>query len=476
MSKPISRVLGTILLSSFLVPVIAQKPAQKPKQVHWWLTAADRSSLLTPQPQTLALKPGNATESGIQIDDTTRLQTMDGFGFALTGGSAELLMRMSGRARTALLKELFGSGKSSVAISYLRLSIGSSDMNAKVFTYDDLPAGEQDIQLTHFGLGPDLADVVPVLHEILKINPEVSILATPWSAPSWMKTNEKPKGGHLRLEDYAVYAQYLVKYVQAMAAESIQINAITPQNEPLNPKNTPSLVMDANEEAVFISEALGPALRKAGLNTGIIVYDHNCDRPDYPKTVLADADANPFVLGSGFHLYGGDVAAMSAVHDAFPMKNLYFTEQMVVQEDAAKPFNIAEPVARIVVGATRNWARNVLLWNLAADPHDGPHTGDGGCPVCQGAITLDGDTVTRNLAYYTIAHLSKFVPPGSVRIASSGPSDKEMAEVAFATPEGSTVLVAANRTGAVAAFNVGLHGDVFAATLPAGAVATYVIP
>jgi glucosylceramidase len=289
-----------------------------------------------------------------------------------------------------------------------------------------------------------------------------------------MKTNDAPKGGSLLPEDYSVYAQYFVKYLQAMAAEGIQIEAITVQNEPLNPHNTPSMVMSAKEEATFIETALGPALRAAGLQTEIILYDHNCDRPDYPLEILADPKARQYAAGSGFHLYGGEVSAMTKVHDAYPKKGIYFTEQMVVEKADETPFKIEEPVSRVVIGATRNWSRNVLLWNLAADPNDGPHTSDGGCPVCQGAITLDGDTVTRNLAFYTIAHVSKFVRPGSVRIQSSGPSEAELAEVAFETPDHRKVLLVANRTTAPYTFSVHAGSKEFTSTLGGGDVGTYV--
>jgi len=452
-----------------------QMRAQAPGPVHLWLTSADRSALLKEQHAAIAFHHGSAKVPAIDVDATVRYQRMDGFGFALTGGSAELLMRMSAPARAALLKEMFApNAVDGIDVSYLRVSVGSSDMNEHVFTYDDLPAGEQDPQLKHFNLGPDLADVVPVLREILAINPRIKVLATPWSAPSWMKTNDNAKAGKLRPEFYGVYAQYLVKYVQAMAAQGIAIAAITPQNEPLNANNTPSMVMTATEEVKFIASALGPALRSAHAGAAIIAYDHNCDRPDYPLTILADSRASQYVIGSGFHLYGGEVSAMTQVHDAYPAKNIYFTEQMVIEDPKEVPFKIEEQVSRIVVGAARNWASSVLLWNLAADPHNGPHTTDGGCNICQGAVTLDSDKVTRNLAYYTIAQVSKFVPAGSVRIQSSGPLEAGLAEVAFETPKGEKVLLVANGMKAAYTFGVHFQGEQFTSTLRPGDVGTYV--
>jgi glucosylceramidase len=326
--------------------------------------------------------------------------------------------------------------------------------------------------MTHFQLGPDREDVIPVMKEVLKLNPKIKILASPWSAPPWMKTNNNSKGGELKPEYYDAYARYFVKYVQGMKAEGIHIDAITVQNEPLNPKNTPSMVMQAPEQALFIKSHLGPAFRAAGIKTRIVLYDHNCDVPEYATAVLADPDAARYVDGSGFHLYGGKIEAMSQVHDAYPAKNLYFTEQMVTGSVETKPsINIAGPVRRLIIGATRNWSRNVLLWNLAADPKNNPHTDNGGCGMCQGAITIDGNVVSRNLAYYAVAHAAKFVRPGSVRIAST--SLDALPNVAFRTPDGKRVLLVVNAGQSPQTFNI-RNGKLMTATLNAGAVATYI--
>ncbi len=451
--------------------LVADGVAQR-KTAQMYLTTSDRTSLMAAQPELKARKV-DARVATITIDPTQRMQTVDGFGFAMTGGSAELLMRMSVGARAAILQRLFGSGEDDIATSYLRLSIGASDMNERVFTYDDMPVGEQDVALAHFDLGPDLKDVVPVMKEVVAINPKVKILASPWTAPSWMKTNGDAKGGSLKPEFRGVYAQYFVRYLQAMRAQGIPIEAITVQNEPESDRNTPSLAMTAAEQATFIKGSLGPALAKAGLTTKIVAFDHNCDHPEYPMAVLGDAEAARYVDGSGFHLYLGTIDAMTKVHEAFPGKNIYFTEQMTVEAPpgtALKP--IAEPVARVVIGATRNWSRSVLLWNLAADPQFGPHTDSGGCPVCQGAITIDGDKVTPNIAFYAVAQVSKFVPPGSVRVGSDEIAG--VADVAFVRPDGRVVVVVANEGDAETQFAVRQGRRELPVTLAGHAVATIV--
>lgn len=464
--------LASCLLLSLAITLALPATAQKKGTASLWLTTPDRTSLLTLQPAPLRFEKAVPGLPVIQVDSKHKFQRMDGFGFALTGGSAQLIMSMSAPQRAALLEELFGTGGADIGVSYLRVSIGSSDMNDHAFTYDDLPAGQTDMNLKKFSLGPDKSTVIPVLQQILAINHSIKILGSPWSAPAWMKTNDDLKGGSLRPEYYDVYAYYFVKYIERMKKDGIHIDAITPQNEPLNPKNTPSMVMQAKDEAQFISQSLGPAFRRANIKTKIILYDHNCDRPDYPLTILADSAARQYVDGSGFHLYGGEITALTKVHDAYPKKNVYFTEQMTVDRPGDTKLRIASPVARLIIGAPRNWSRNVLLWNLAADPHFGPHTNNGGCPVCEGAITLDGNSVTRNLAYYTVAQASKFVRPGSVRIASSAVSN--LPNVAFLTPNGRKVLIVANTSDSPQEFEIGYRHKAIVATLSAGAVGTYI--
>jgi glucosylceramidase len=441
------------------------------QSVETWLTNPDRSAVLAKQPEVKFAKADAVGLPVITVDAKKKMQTMDGFGFALTGGSAQLMMQMSPAARRALLRELFDVDGDAIGVSYLRVSIGASDMNDHVYSYDDLPTGEEDRTLTKFSLGEDMKDVVPVLKEILQIAPKIEILGSPWSAPAWMKTNGDVKGGKLKPELYGVYAQYLVKYLQAMKAQGINVTAITVQNEPLNPKNTPSMVMEAEEQRTFIRDAFGPALKKAKLKTKVILYDHNVDEPGYPMVTLKDPVAAKYVAGSGFHLYKGAIDAMSTVHDAFPKKDLYFTEQMVVDRKGTANLAIAGPVARIVIGSTRNWARNVLLWNLAADPQFGPHTNNGGCPVCEGAITLDGDGITRNLGYYTAAHASKFVRPGSVRVDSS--ATEGLPNVAFRTKAGKVALLVANPGKEDREFALQWKGKTLRTKLAAGAAATY---
>lgn len=463
--------LAMFLLCALLIFPLISSNAQQQRNVRLWLTTGDRSSLFALQPLPLQFsEPRNALPV-VDVNDMEQYQPIDGFGLALTGGSAQLLIRMEPAPRNSLLKELFASQGNDIGISYLRVSIGASDMNDHVFSYDDLPTGETDVELAKFSLAPDRIDVIPILKEILAIDPGMKILASPWSAPAWMKTNDKSKGGNLKLGYYGAYANYLVKYIEGMKAEGITIDAVTIENEPLNPKNTPSMVVFAPEEDAFIAKYLGPAFQKTEIHTKILLYDHNPDVPSYPLSILADPDASKYVDGTAFHLYGGQTSTLTNVHDEYPNKNLYMTEQSIGGPRGG-PLGVAAAVSRVLIGATRNWSRNVLLWNLAADPNYGPHTNDGGCTMCQGAITLDSNNVTRNLAYYALAHFSKFVRPGSVRVGSN--DLEQLSNVAFLTPDGKIVLIVSNTGNFSKAFDVKYHGRSFTTTLPEESVGTYV--
>lgn len=433
-----------------------------------WLTRADKSALFQKQNVTLAFSTGSNSNQTITVDTTQTYQSIDGFGYTLTGGSAYVINQLTASYKQALLKELFKADSTFIGTSYLRISIGASDLSASVFSYDDV-AG--DTALTSFSLDPDKADVIPVLKQIIAINPQVKILGSPWSAPSWMKSNNSFKGGSLKPEYYNAYAKYLVKYIQLMKAEGIRIDAITPQNEPMNPDNNPSMSMTAAQQATFIKNNLGPAFAAAGLDAKIIVFDHNCSNPEYPTAVLSDAEAAKYVDGSAFHLYAGDIGVLSQLHFQFPAKNVYFTEQWV-----GGPGNFGGDLKwhmkNVIIGSMRNWSRNALEWNLAADDNYQPHT-QGGCTNCLGAISV-GSTVTfsRNVAYYIIAHAAKFVRPGSIRIASNDIGS--LPNVAFKNPDGKKILIVLNDNTATQNFNIQFNGKIVTTSLDAGAVGTFI--
>jgi glucosylceramidase len=438
--------------------------------VQVWTTSPDHVNLLYAKTVNFAAAKDERF-SVITIDTVQPLQTIDGFGFTLTGGSAQLINRMGATEKAALLEELFGRTKdNSVGFSYLRISVGASDLDANVFSYNDLPTGQTDPNLDKFSLAQDTVDLIPVLKAILAINPTLKLMGSPWSPPVWMKDNGSSVGGTLKPQYYSVYAKYLVKYVNAMQARGIAIDAMTPQNEPQHGGNNPSMVLSATQEADFVKNHLGPAFQAAGIKTKIVVWDHNCDNAAYPIAILNDPAAKAYVDGSAFHLYNGDISALSQVHDAHPDRNLYFTEQWTGANGTFSE-DLKWHLKNVVIGSMRNWSRIALEWNLANDPNYQPHT-PGGCSQCKGALTINGSAVTRNVGYYIIAQASKFVPPGSVRLTSN--LSGQLANVAFKRPDGKKVLIVLNDGSALASFNISCNGKWIVASLNAGSVATFV--
>ncbi len=442
----------------------------KAGEIEFWMTRGDKSVLFEQQ-DSLSWQAISDGLLSIDVDSTQTYQEMDGFGFTLTGGSATLINKMTEQKRGELLNELFLTTGNSIGVSYIRISLGASDLSAEPFTYDETPAGEADLNLDYFSLEEEQDDLLPVLKQIIQLNPDIKILASPWTAPTWMKTNKSYIGGELKKEYYDVYARYFVKYIQWMAEEGITIDAITVQNEPLHDGNNPSMYMRAEDQADFIKTALGPRFEEGNIKTKIIIYDHNLDRIDYPLTVLNDSEANQYIDGSAFHLYAGEISSMSTLQAQFPDKNLYFTEQWT-GSNGDFGGDLQWHVSNLIIGASRNWSKNVLEWNLASDQYFNPHT-DGGCSMCQGALTITGNSFARNVSYYIIAHASKFVRPGSIRIQSD--TSDELQTVAFLTSEGKKVLIVLNNGNSISTkFNIQYKNKIFTSNLWRGAVGTYI--
>ena len=266
---------------SGVTPVVVTPTTTTPtptaiNEMDMWVTTSSKTQLLQKNRAVLSFTNTANTYPSIEVDTTQTFQSIDGFGYTLTGGSASLINKMSASAKADLLKELFGNSDNSIGISYLRISIGASDLSESIFSYNDLLGGQTDLNLDNFDFANDKTDLIPLLKEIIKINPNIKILGSPWSPPVWMKDNLNTKGGSLKPEYYGVYANYFVKYIQQMKAQGITIDAITIQNEPENPNNNPSLSMSALQQANFIKNNLGPAFQKASIKTKIIICNKVC--------------------------------------------------------------------------------------------------------------------------------------------------------------------------------------------------------
>jgi glucosylceramidase len=435
--------------------------------IEGWVTR-DATSLLQPmQPVAFSRSSPQDALPTIEVDDSRTFQPIEGFGFALTGGSAYLLAGLPAADRANLLEELFGLTDDSVGLSCLRLSIGASDLGWTDYTYWDLAPGTADPDLARFNLAVCDPEVVPVMQQILRINPAVKVIASPWTAPPWMKSNDSFVAGSLKPECYPAYARYFVKYVEVMRANGIHVSAVTPQNEPHNPKNEPSMVMTAMEQAEFIKGYLGPELRKGAPETEILCWDHNCDEPDYPLAVLGDAEARAYIGGVAWHLYNGSPEAMSKVHAHYPAQKVYFTEQWVSSHDDFMGA-LRWHTKNVVIGTLRNWSRTALEWNLANDPEFALHT-PSGAQGAMGGVTI-GTTIKRNPGYYLMAHSARFIRPGSVRVHSSEADG--LPNVACLTPDSRMVMVVMNDADGARRFRVQHQGTYATLELGKGEVAT----
>ena len=413
---------ATLVLGTPLAVTAAATPWTS---VSVWETTADQSRLLTQLPGAV-FGSGPAGGPTITVDQTRRYQSITGFGASFTDSSAWLVANSP--QRDAIMTRLFDPHRG-IGLDFLRQPIGASDFSRSLFSYDN---GPSDPTLSRFSVAHDRDYILPILRQALRLNPQTTVMATPWSGPDWMKTSGSMIGGSIRTDDRTLraYADYLVKFVRAYGKAGVPVSLLSPQNEPeYSPADYPGATMSAADQARFIGDYLGPALRAAGLRTGILAYDHNWDDTTYPSTVLGDAQAAEYTAGVAWHCYGGNPDAQSTVHDAFPHKDTYFTECSGSQSaDHANTFadSLDWQTEHLIIGGTRNWAKSVVTWNVALDPSGGPTMH---CTTCTGAVTVDNanGSVSYNAEYYVLGQASKFVKPGAVRIDSNtfGPGDIE---------------------------------------------------
>lgn len=439
------------------------------------LTTADQQHLLAPSAVTA---PAAKADAVIRIDPRRQHQRMAGFGAAITEASAWLMRHgMSPSQRDALMKELFTREGDGLGFDLTRLTIGASDFSRRHYSLNDMPPGQTDPELKHFSLAPERDDVIPAAKQALALNPQLQVMASPWSAPGWMKTTDSLVQGQLKPEFYGAFAKYLVRYVDEMKAEGVPIFALTLQNEPhFEPGDYPGMRLTPRARAAIVGQHLGPLLKARGMNTQILEWDHNWDEPWSPLSMLSDATAKQYVSGVAWHCYAGDVSAQSQVARHHPELDVWFTECSGGEWKPQWAETLPWMMRHLVIGSVRHGARGVLMWNLALDPQHGPHRG--GCKDCRGVVTIDpkDGSVTRNIEYYAFGHASRFVRQGARRIASESgdPRQTGLDHVAFTNPDGGTVLIVSNSAPEARRFTVQAPGRRFGYALPASGVVTLV--
>jgi glucosylceramidase len=418
---------------------------------------------------------GSSHEAGltIEVNDSVKYQEIDGFGASLTDSSAWLIsQKLNAQQRRELLQMLFDR-KKGIGLSMLRQPMGASDFALKDYTYDDMPSGQTDPDMKRFSIDYDREQIIPILHEILALNRNLKIIGSPWSPPAWMKTPDSMIKGTLLPTVYASLAKYFVRYVQAYQASGIPIFAVTPQNEPLNiPDDYPGMGMSSEEQTEFIRDHLGPAFRAAGIKAKILTFDHNWDLIDFPIKVLSDKQAAAFIPGIATHCYGGSPTAQTELHNRFPDKDIWLTECSGGEWQKGR---LLEEQVRLIISTTRNWAKSVILWNLALNQNHEPFLG--GCKTCRAIVTIDDSVspsrIIPTVDFTALGHASKFVAPGAFRIDSSSFEQDRLESVAFRNPDGSIVLIVLNGGATAATFNLSWKDKYASYHLEPAAVATF---
>ena len=427
----------------------------------------------------------NLAPTTITLNPAEQYQTMDGFGAAITGSTCYNLLLMKPADRHAFLTETF-SDKDGFGFSYIRISIGCSDFSLSEYTCCDTKGIE------NFALQSEEKDyILPILKEILAINPSIKVIAAPWTCPKWMKveslTDRTPldswTNGQLNPDYYQDYATYFVKWIQAFKAEGIDIYAVTPQNEPLNRGNSASLYMEWEEQRDFVKTALGPQMKAAGLSTKIYAFDHNYNydniesQKNYPGKIYEDAAASQYLAGAAYHNYGGNREELLNIHQAYPEKELLFTETSIGTWNSGRDLSkrLMEDMEEVALGTINNWCKGVIVWNLMLDNDRGPNR-EGGCQTCYGAVDInnsDYKTIIRNSHYYIIANLSSVVKPGAVRIATTGYTDNGITCSAFENTDGTYAFVLINNNEKSKKITVSDGQRHFAYDVPGKSVTSY---
>jgi glucosylceramidase len=478
-TKPTKIFLAAGLILPLISPAVsAQSQARRPNapaegaQIQVYESSEELHETLQEKPP-LPLGATRLPNLTITVNDAIKFQRIDGFGASLTDSSAWLFWnKLSESQRRETLQMLFSRDKG-IGLSVLRQPMGASDFALAPYSYDDMPLGQDDPQLNHFSVDHDRAYIIPILREALAINPNLKIMATPWSPSGWMKTSGSMIRGALLPSAYSPLAKYFVRFVQEYENAGLPIYAVTPQNEPLNvPGDYPGMDMSAREQAEFVARHLGPAFRDARLKTKILVFDHNWDLIDFPFQVLSDPAAASFAAGTATHCYGGVPSVQNELHERFPNKEIWMTECSGGDWQTGK---LLQQQVRLVIDSMRNWAQTVVLWNLALNQMHQPFLG--GCTTCRGIVTVNDSSqpaqVTPTVDYTALAHASKFVAPGAVRVDSNEFGQGSLEDVAFLNPDGSLVLLVMNSSGGNLTFNIGWAGKFASYKLPSAGVATF---
>lgn len=482
-----------------LLPVLLVcSPALIAQTVQMYQTTSDSSQTLKQQASLTFTSSGGASQT-ITINDAKTYQQVEGFGASMTDASAWVLYKKLGTdKRNEAMTKMFDR-TNGIALRFIRIPMGSSDESVTVYSYDDLctpakptdycttPNGSDgkmlsDPTLANFSIAHDEDYIIPALQQARDLaaanNEKIKFMANPWSPPGWMKTNGSMLGvangvtGSLKPEAYDPLAQYFVKFIQGYAGHGLRMDYISMQNEPLYaPGDYSGMNMPSSDQLKFLVNNLAPAFKNAGIDSKIMVWDHNWDNTTYPQDILKNAAANKLTAGVAWHHYAGNPGSMSVVHDLYPEKDVWETEASMIDSDSLTRVGIE------LINTMRNWAKAYVLWDLANDQNHGPHVG--GCGTCRPVVTVDYSDPNNvkyvlTTDYYALGQASKFVLPGAYRIDSDQQVTNGLYDVAFRNPDGSIVVFVTNNSAIDQSFNLKYGNQYVTANIKGSSIATFV--
>ncbi|KPL60556.1 glycoside hydrolase family 30 protein [Rossellomorea vietnamensis] len=416
---------------------------------------------------------GRRASTHIQLDPEKKFQEMLGFGGAFTEAAAHSLSLISPEKREEIIHRYFDPAEG-IGYRFGRTHINSCDFSLGNYTYVE----DVDTSLKSFSIDREKKLVIPLIQEAMEVaGKELSILASPWSPPAWMKTNgEMNNGGKLLPEFQSVWADYYSKYIEAMEKEGIGIWGLTIQNEPEAKQVWDSCLYTGEEERDFIKNHLGPSLEKHGHgDVKVIIWDHNRDViHERAKAVLSDPEAAKYVWGTGVHWYvSEEFENLSKVHHDFPDKHLIFTEGCI--EGGVRPgaWDTGERYGRNIIGDLNNYLEAWIDWNMVLNEEGGPnHVGN----YCDAPVIVDtvNDDVRYNSSYYYIGHFSKYIKVGARRIGCQISNDSVSA-TSFENPDGEIVVIVMNANDHEEEISLACGEGNFNTTLPLHSIATFMI-
>ena len=407
----------------------------------------------------------------VWVDTARPFQTIEGFGGAFTEAAAVTWLKLGATQRDAVLRACFDPVQGH-GYTLCRVHMNSCDFALGNYAHVETPG---DFALDSFNIDRDRQALLPFIQAALRAAGQpIKLLVSPWSPPAWMKTTSAMNhGGRLRPECRAAWAQCFVRFIQAYQAEGVPVWGVSVQNEPMASQRWDSCLYSAEEERDFVRDHLGPALATAGLGAiKIVVWDHNRDEMvERASVVFADREAARYIWGTGFHWYGEDhFDHVQLVHDAWPDKQLLFTEGCQEGGPHIGEWALGERYARSMINDLNRWTVGWIDWNLLLDEQGGPnHVGN----YCSAPLLADtaADLLLPQSSYAYIGHFARFVRPGARRVLCA--ANKQVLEAtAFVNADGSVATVVMNRSEPAVRFVLCINGERAVVDLPARAITT----